>query len=107
MEFLIFLGICALVIINVIYLLEMPDLDDLSIDTFRALIKDVQRLFHNRNLFGLILSTLAFLLLLPSYCFWSVLIFICNLPELLKILWKLGYKRRSAGETIDTKKKRK
>lgn len=102
MEFLIFLGICVWEIINVIYSLEIPNLDVLDIDTFRALIKDVQKLFRGRNLFGLILSTIVFLLLLPSYCFWTVIIFICNLPELLKMIWKMGDRKYAE----DTKKKR-
>lgn len=87
-------------VICLINTFEMFKIAELADTTYRSLARAVKNrirwLYTDRNLFGLFLSTVVLLIILPALLFCTMGTAIANFYKLPKYIWKLGYKKNSA-----------
>ena len=88
------LGIFAIIeiIVNIIFVVHL----DIGIDDstpHKALKKWFEKLFHNRNIFGKILSSLIVILFIPGIIIGYLMELIIIIGAVCLIIWDLGKKR--------------
>lgn len=79
---------------SIIFILIFSMIADQDNKTLIKALKDLTiELFLDKNWFGILLSVLVCIILIPSYIFSLIIKAVCIFCKLLSRIWKLGEKR--------------